>query len=158
MGRSEDAGFLTSPVCSLPPLFSPLCRENDNTCVKIACCFLVSFSNSEETVFLFPSCPSLSLRLLAPLFFPPLPLHHAEAFLALIQPGFPGRIKGGWLHWEAESRVQLLTEAAAKSIPWCPVCILYPNIKDACPVGITELPTYQNYSEVSESEDATFHL
>lgn len=64
VGRSEDAGFLTSPVCSLPPLFSPLCRENHNTCVKIACCFLVSFSNLEETVFPFPSCPSLSLCLL----------------------------------------------------------------------------------------------
>lgn len=54
--------------------------------------------------------------------------------------------------------MQLLTEAVAKSIPLYPIYILYPNIKDACPVGITELPTYQNSSKVSESEDTTCHL
>lgn len=80
VGRSEDAGFLTSPVCSLSgcclspaPLLTPLQRERQYMCEEIACCTPVFFSNLQETVFLFPPCPSLPPRLLAPLSLPPLP-------------------------------------------------------------------------------------
>lgn len=139
MGRSEDAGFLTSPAGSLlvPPLplpsSHPFAEENDNACVKIACWLEplpVSFLPcSEATAFHSGSQRCLFQGLLAPpSLLPCFPLHHSENFLALLYTvGIPWAAQWALAAGEAEPTRHLLSGDGAESLLVYPLCIIYPD-------------------------------